>query len=285
MRSPRRGCYRRAVKRSLDVLTLNIWNRQGPWDQRLALIREGVEALSPDVIGLQEVLAMGAASQAHAIAEGLGYHVVFGTANELGGGVMFGNAVLSRWPILASETTRLPNGGSDENRSVVLARIASPWGELPFFSTHLNWRFHHGVVREEQVVALADIVLRLAPVGGLPPIVVGDFNAVAESAEIRFLTGLQSLEKKSTYFADCFGQTGVLPGITFDEKNPFAAPVREYPRRIDYVFVRGPDAKGRGKPLSSRVVFTEPRDGVTASDHYGVLATIAMGAPLSEAAS
>lgn len=228
---------------------------------------------------------MGDVSQAHAIAEGLGYQVVFGTANELGGGVLFGNAVLSRWPILSSETLRLPNGGSDENRSVVCARIASPWGELPFFSTHLNWRFHHGVIREEQVVALNDIVLERASAQGLPPIVVGDFNASPDSAEIRFLTGLQSLARRSTYFADCYGQTGVLPGVTFDDKNPFAAPVREYPRRIDYVFVRGPDAKGRGKPLSSRVVLSEPRNGVTASDHYGVLATIAMGAPLPETSS
>jgi len=33
------------------VATFNIWNRQGPWDQRLPLIREGLAALDADVIG------------------------------------------------------------------------------------------------------------------------------------------------------------------------------------------------------------------------------------------
>jgi endonuclease/exonuclease/phosphatase family metal-dependent hydrolase len=50
----------------------------------------------------------------------------------------------------------------------------------------------------------------------------------------------------------------------------------EYPRRIDYIFVRGPDEKVRGKPLASSVVFEEVVDGVTASDHYGVVAEISI---------
>ena len=40
----------------LRVVTLNIWNRQGPWRERLPLIRDGLAALAPDVVGLQEVL-------------------------------------------------------------------------------------------------------------------------------------------------------------------------------------------------------------------------------------
>ena len=43
---------------TLRVATLNIWNRFGPWDQRLPAIREGVRALSPDLLGLQEVLRL-----------------------------------------------------------------------------------------------------------------------------------------------------------------------------------------------------------------------------------
>ena len=40
----------------LRVATLNVWNRQGPWEERLRLIRRGLSACSPDLIGLQEVL-------------------------------------------------------------------------------------------------------------------------------------------------------------------------------------------------------------------------------------
>lgn len=259
------------------VLTLNIWNRQGPWDQRLALIRDGVRELSPDVVGLQEVLFHDGKSQAHAIAEGLGYEVAFGKAHDLGGGVEFGNAVLSRFPITRTEVSPLPTGGTREARSVLFAELASPFGALPFFVTHFNWKFHEGVVREAQALELAAVLKQKAPIAGLPPIVVGDLNAQPEATEIRFLKGLTSLAGKSTFLDDAFEHAGSGEGYTFDaQRNPFAALTHEYPRRIDYVLVRGPDKLGRGKPLHARVVFEDVASGIEASDHYGVYAEIRM---------
>jgi endonuclease/exonuclease/phosphatase family metal-dependent hydrolase len=261
----------------LRVLTLNIWNRQGPWEERLRLIRDGIRRLDPGIIGLQEILSHESTSQAIAIAEGLGYEIAFGMASDLGGGFQFGNAALSRFPITASRVFPLPNGGTDESRSLLLAEIASPHGKVPFFVTHLNWKFHHGAAREAQVQAIAEHIKREAPIRGVPPILVGDFNAEPDAAEIRFLRGLQSLSGKSTFLADCFGQVGQGEGFTFDAtQNPFAAPTNEYPRRIDYIFVRGPDNQVRGKPLSAKVVFDEVEDGVAASDHYGVYAEISI---------
>jgi endonuclease/exonuclease/phosphatase family metal-dependent hydrolase len=261
----------------LRVLTLNIWNQQGPWTQRLGLIRAGVERLAPDLVGLQEVIDAAGRTQADDIAEGLGYRTAFGAANDYGSGVRFGNAVLSRWPITASRVFTLPTGASNEHRSLLLAEIASPHGTLPFFVTHLNWKLHHGVIREQQVVAVADRLKETAPIAGLPPILVGDFNAEPDSTEMRFLRGLHALDGKSTYLADCFGLVGEGRGVTFDAtKNPFAAPTHEPPRRIDYVFVRGPDQAARGEPLSARVVLDEIVDGACATDHYGVLAEISI---------
>jgi endonuclease/exonuclease/phosphatase family metal-dependent hydrolase len=261
----------------LRILTLNIWNRQGPWEQRLALIRAGVERLAPDLIGLQEVFEAEGRTQADDIGEALGYVSAFGVAHDLGGGYRFGNAALSRWPIATSRVFDLPVGESEEHRSLLLAEIASPHGTLPFFVTHLNWKLHHGAIREQQVAAVAEHLKQAAPISGLPPILTGDFNAEPDATEIRFLRGLHALGGKSVYLADCFGLAGEGPGVTFDAtRNPFAAPTNEPPRRIDYVFVRGPDMAGRGKPLTARVVLDEVADGVCATDHYGVLAEISI---------
>lgn len=268
---------REAAGDRLRVLTLNIWNRMGPWEARFPLIRRGIQEIAPDLVGLQEIIAHDGRSQADAIADGLGYEVAFGPAHDLGSGVLFGNAALSRWPIVRREVFPLPTGDTDEQRALLFVEADSPHGRIPFFVTHLNWKFHHGAVRERQVVAIAELVMRFAPVGGLPPVLVGDFNAQPEATEIRFLKGLHALDGQSVFFDDTFEHAGVGPGYTFDAtRNPFAAVTHEYPRRIDYVFVRGPDKRTRGKPLASRVVFDEVVEGVAASDHYGVVSEISI---------
>src|SRR5205823_5553953 len=152
-----------------------------------------------------------------------------------------GNAILSRWPIGKSLVLPLPN--TDEHRCVTFAEIDSPHGKIPFFTTHLNWMLHEGHVRQKQVRALADLVAEHAPLSGFPPIVCGDFNAEPDSDEIRFMRGLTGLGGKCVYFGDCFGITGEGPGHTFTRRNPYSAQVREPDRRIDYIFVRGPDDK------------------------------------------
>lgn len=239
-------------------------------------IRAGLRALEPEVIGLQEVLVAEGFDQAALVSEGLGYETTWGKASENHGFPM-GNAILSRWPILASECLPLPNGGSGESRSVVFARIASPFGALPFFCTHLNWKLDHGHVRVAQVKALAEIVTARATPEGFPPIVVGDFNAEPDSDEIRFMRGLTGLGGPCVYFADAFGVAGAGAHSTYSKRNTFAEPLREPERRIDYVFVRGPDDAGRGEPRDARVCFDEPFEGVLPSDHFGVVATITAG--------
>src|SRR5882757_8415401 len=108
-------CERATLRRpmtALRVLTLNIWNRSGPWEQRLDAIRACVSDLSPDLVGLQEVLhptgAVEGPDQAHLIAHDLGYSVAFGAA-WANGGIEFGNAVLSRFPIARSQAISLPS--------------------------------------------------------------------------------------------------------------------------------------------------------------------------------
>ncbi len=264
---------------TVEVVSINIWNRQHPWEERLAMLRKGLAALSPDVVGLQEVLSNGSHSLADEIAAGLGYQVAFGSAKDLPAGHAFGNAVLSRFPILRHEVFPLPDADTSESRSLLIAWLDTPRGPLPFCTTHLAWKFHHGFVREKQVLAIARLLKQHVPIRDdlLPPILTGDFNAAPDATEIRFLKGLHALEGESTYLADCFGEVGEGPGYTFDARtNPYAKLTHEAPRRIDYVFVRGPDKRGRGIPLAARVVLDEVVNDVAASDHWGVHATIRM---------
>ena len=156
--------------RSLRVLTLNIWNDGGSWEERKEVIRAGLVELSPDVVGLQEVLRPTggeALDQARQLALDLGYHVAYGAASEKEG-VEFGNAVLSRFPIARSEVLALPQLDSDQARCLLFAALEAPFGTVPFFVTHLSWRLHEGYIREAQVKSIAKDVGNVAPSPSFP---------------------------------------------------------------------------------------------------------------------
>jgi endonuclease/exonuclease/phosphatase family metal-dependent hydrolase len=264
--------------KTMRVATLNIWNRFGPWEQRLASIRAGVGVLAPDLLGLQEVVRLepndgDGLDQAAAIAEGFGYHVAYGRARDER---WFGNAALSRWPIDRSHVYELPRAGTEERRTLLFAEVASPFGAIPFFVTHLNWKFDEGHVREAQ---MREIVMRIEAVAkgdGFPAILVGDMNAEPDSDEIRYLRGLTSLSTgRRVYFQDAFAYAGDgSSGVTYARRNPFAEPLREPDRRIDYIFTRGRDERHRGEPLEASVCFDQPVNGTFPTDHFGVIATL-----------
>jgi endonuclease/exonuclease/phosphatase family metal-dependent hydrolase len=276
--------YTRGVTDKLRVATLNIWNKAGPWPERRALIRSELERLRPDLLGLQEVLRLTAnpeADQASEIAAGFGYEIAYAPAADYGSGLMFGNALLSRYPLRETRTLPLPGIESGESRALLYALVETPWGALPVFVTHLNWKLHHGVYRLAQVRFIVERIFELAPVdeSRLPPVLMGDMNADPDSDEMRFLRGLACVEGRSVYFADSWIYAGdTSPGFTFDRRNPFAALAHEPPRRIDYIYVRGPDKKLRGEPLETRLAFSTPGPGeVYPSDHFGLVTELAVG--------
>jgi endonuclease/exonuclease/phosphatase family metal-dependent hydrolase len=258
------------------AVTLNIWNRQGPWPERLPLIQRGLAALEPDVVGLQEVLGFpGMPSQGHEIAAALGWNVHYAPAWHIGGGLTYGNAILSPHPLEDLQSLPLPSPPDLDTRTVAFARVGAPHGPVPVFVTHLTFQHHHCAARCEQVRVLTDHVRALAPIDGPPPLLLGDFNADPDSDEMRFLRGLTPLGGASVYFADCWTATGHTDvGYTYDRRNPYALRSREPSRRIDYIYVRGPDGHLRGEPLAAALALNEPTDGVWPSDHFAVIAEI-----------
>lgn len=259
---------------SLRIGTLNIWNLLGPWEERLPAIREGVRTENVDVLFLQEVVKTEGLGQAELIAEGHEYTVIYG--RHSGARLPIGNAILSRFPVLHHEVFDLPTGDTIERRTLVYALLNTPFGQLPVFNTHLNWRFDEGHVRELQVRFVAEQIQKLCTdEAWYPPVLAGDFNAEPDSDEIRFLRGLTSLgAPRRVYFADAFTAAGNGAGITFARRNPFAAQLHEPDRRVDYIFVRGHDERFRGTPLEAHIAFDAPIAGVFPSDHFGVVATL-----------
>ena len=276
----------------LKVVTLNTWGRTDPWLARRALIVAELARLEPDVIGLQEVWDGDDGNSAAELVSQLGapgalgapgreWHVHYAPAYEPQPGRTCGNAIVSRYPMLEREAWPLPEPRGDCGRNLVHAVVATPWGQLPVFVTHLSWMFHQSWARLQQAQQVAAWIRERcpiqrgdAPTDVLPPVVMGDLNTEPDSDEIRFLRG-QLADSRGCYLADCFAIRGVGAGHTWHRNNVYAAREHYPNRRIDYIFVRAPDRWNRGEPLVARVVFEQPSaDGVFASDHFGVYAEL-----------
>jgi endonuclease/exonuclease/phosphatase family metal-dependent hydrolase len=266
---------------TLSVLTLNLWHDSGSWPERAKAIRGWIDRLAPDLIGFQEALRVPWLDQVAELLEGRAYQLAFAPASpfsragyEAERGEL-GNAVASRHPIASQEAIALPDAGDGETRCAISVTAEAPPGPVSFTCAHLNWKLHHGWVREQQMVALCDFALRRRPKGGFPPILVGDMNAEPDSAEIRYATGLQSIGGWSVCFLDAWRVAGgPRPGATWSHANPHARAEREPERRIDYVLAGPPRRDGLGEILRCRVVCDEPEAGVWPSDHFGVYAEL-----------
>ncbi|HEY8923706.1 MAG TPA: endonuclease/exonuclease/phosphatase family protein, partial [Polyangia bacterium] len=200
---------------------------------------------------------------------------------EWGGGVE-GLAVVSRFPIGACDDHRLPHATETEGRIGLSARLDTPRGPLWVHTTHLSYRLHEGVQREDQVQAMHAEVAARDKVTELPQILAGDFNTSPEADEIRWLKGMTTLAGRRVYYQDAWAAVHPSePGVTWARLNPYRAKMGWLPddRRIDYIFVTAARRDGRGTVRGARVVFDRPdADGVFPSDHFGVMADVQMAA-------
>lgn len=164
----------------LRVATYNVHSGVGV-DRRFRPQRivDVIDELAADVVALQEVLSPVRGFDVHAnLREATGLHLVTLTTMPLAGGT-FGNALLSRWPILDLAEHGL-NVGTREPRGALDATIGRDARELRVIATHLGLR---SAERHEQLARLIEIVRREPD---LPTVIAGDFNLTrARSREIR----------------------------------------------------------------------------------------------------
>lgn len=264
----------------LRLVTLNLWNEQGPHEPRLAVAARQLESLQPDVIALQEVRERppDVPNQAATLAEYFGMTHAFTAVADWKGGTE-GLAILARGRIRNTADVALPDPENLGPRRALAACVEAADGIVAIVTTHLAYPLAAGRTREAQVVAL-DAFARAQDSSGVR-VICGDLNASADTDEIRFLRGATTLDGKRTFWQDAFArahpeQLSSATSHTWSSRNIYAAAQEhlELDRRIDYVLVSSRLRDGRAGVLDARVVLDEPEHGVWSSDHFGVLADI-----------
>ena len=216
------------------LVTFNTHHAVGEDDRhdlpRLAKLLASAEA---DVICLQEVdRYFGNRSenvdQPLLLSRALDMQLAWGPAiDEPGAGAerprQYGNALLSRLPILISDVHQLPGGG--EPRCALRTMVELDGGALWVTTTHLS---RSGGDRAAQVAALADLHTGPMETG----VVVGDFNAGPEATELaglrdRFSDAWELAQERDDQARWRFWQRD--EGLTHPARTPH--------RRIDQVWV------------------------------------------------
>lgn len=189
-------------------------------------IAEVIEESGATVVGLQEVARGGLLNAntdlVHLLGEHLGWeHVVFfGTTDPV-----WGNAILSRYPLGETERRLLPKVGTPYQRGYLAAPVDAPGGEVLFISTHLQ-HVNDAETHDEDPEAdlypvhheqLAVVIEEWA--GRQPAVLVGDLNARPGWRQVD--------ELLDAGWVDAWAEAGSGDGFTANAADP------RY--RIDYV--------------------------------------------------
>jgi endonuclease/exonuclease/phosphatase family metal-dependent hydrolase len=211
-------------------------------------IARAIEASGAEVVGLQEVsrgwYVNGSTDMLAWLQRRLRMpHARFAGASD----EIWGNAVLSRYPIVASEVVFLPREGVPLRRNALAVELDLGAGRrLDVVVTHL----HHVEDPEGARVRLAQLPPLLERLAGRPAtVLLGDFNAEPGSAEI-------ALVREA-------GLTGAFVAGVGRPADERTWPSDRPDRRIDYIWLSG-DLAASGFAATAG----------TASDHRGVAVTV-----------
>ncbi len=208
-------------------------------------IAQTIEETGAEVIALQEVsrgwYINASIDSLEWLSQRLNMPYVYAGAAD----AIWGNAILSRNPILASGHAELPRGGVPLRRGYLWAEIDVGNGEtIVVIDTHLH---HTGDEKGEQVRLLQFPAVIDAWGGRDSAVIMGDLNAGPASPVLDLA--------RSAGLLDAFELAGSGDGFTFRSDNPF--------QRIDYILL-SPDWSASDFRIPDR----------TASDHLGITVTI-----------
>lgn len=267
----------------MKVLAYNIHGWCTPQGlPNLDLLAQVIADSGADLVGLNEVFhpmptGEGGGPALAVLAGRLGMSFAFGAAldrEESPNGFPYGNAALSRWPLLAHAAHHLPEAPGHERRGLLEARVLLPDGR-PFsvYVTHLDHRSEE--VRVAQWNGAGAWLIRDR---SRPHLLIGDFNALAPAdyAAPAALAALAAYNAGQGWqppdfdlaaqvlkagYADAFAQRGDGGAPTWPAVQP--------ERRIDYIFL---PEKWASALVSCRR--WESPAAARASDHLPLLAEI-----------
>lgn len=240
---------------SIRFLSYNIhssYNVEGRFD--IEAIAEVIEGSGASVIGLQEVprgrLLSGVTDELTLLATRLGFeHVAFfGTSDPT-----WGNAILSRFPIVAVDRAYLPQVGTPLRRGYLGATLDVDGQEILFISTHLQHVNEPEIHDDEPEADLYPVHTEQIETivtewgGRQPAVMAGDFNARPAWRQIE--------ELLAAGWVDSWTEAGEGEGFTSNALDPQF--------RIDYLF-HTPDLVA----VDAGVIRSR------ASDHFAVAADI-----------
>lgn len=233
----------------INVMTYNIHHGEGiDGEFNLERIAELILINDIDIVGLQEVDKFIGRSMnldiTSEFANKTNMYYVFGKNIDFDDGE-YGNAVLSKFPIVSHENIKLPNFDSGEQRGLLKTRIQLEPGKIiSIWNTH----FDHRNNDRERIFSVQKIIDETKKMKREPLILLGDFNDSQQSKVTRLF---------QIHFSDTNQENN--PGIlTFPSDIP--------QRKIDYIFIWG---KAPGiKTLSTYIINTP------ASDHLPLIAEL-----------
>ncbi len=244
---------------SLRVLSLNLRCLLDNWTQRLPILVAGIAAIDPDLLGFQEVCAVGNTSDnlaellsALEASTGKNYQVIRTVTHLSWDKYDEGLAVVSPHRIASSQVVDLPAGLFP--RRAILSRVITPQGPLVFATTHLDHQ--SSTVRAQQVQALEPALATFAQ-DHEATLLTGDFNEAPGGTVSATLT--------QANFTDVWAALHPnQDGFTFPSSQPEI--------RIDYLWLK--PTTSDFAPESIDRIFTIATDGVYASDHIGISAQV-----------
>lgn len=263
----------------LRVMTLNLLSPDhADWEGRRKVLRSGLADLRPDVIAFQETVWGDGYDQMRDLL-GDGYHVVRHAGRSPDG---VGAAFASRWPVRPVREQDLHVTARVDLPwcAAVAGEIETPVGRVLFVHHKPAYQVGYAYERELQAVTAARFAEELLGGRSMHVVLAGDFDDTPDSASVRFWTGKQSLDGTSVAYRDAWAAAHPdEPGHTFTPWNPLERAGEmslELGRRIDYVMVRcgvhGPTLE----VADCWLAFDEPVGGVWASDHFAVVADLAV---------